>query len=85
MRGGSADNASAARGRRASARMVAAIVLAVVLTLFAVLNSQRVRVHLIFGTTHLPMIVVIAICGLIGLAVGWLIGRRRAARGARPK
>ena len=65
--------------------MVAAIVLAVVLTLFAVLNSQRVRVHLIFGTTHLPMIVVIAICGLIGLAVGWLIGRRRAARGARPK
>ena len=68
----------------ATGRMIVAVVLAVLLTLFAVLNSQSIRVHLIFTTTHWPMIVVIAVCGLIGIAVGWLIGRRRAARGAWP-
>jgi uncharacterized integral membrane protein len=82
--GAPAGGAARAQNRKTNARIVAAAVLAVVLTLFAVLNSQRVRVHLIFTITHLPMIVVIAVCGLIGLAVGWLIGRRRAARGAYP-
>jgi uncharacterized integral membrane protein len=53
-------------------------------TLFAVLNSQTVSVHLILTTAHLPMIVVIALCAVIGVAVGWMIGRRRAARGAGP-
>lgn len=64
--------------------MIAAAVLAVLLTLFAVLNSQTVRVHLVFTTARLPMIVVVVVCAVIGIAVGWLIARRRAARGAWP-
>jgi uncharacterized integral membrane protein len=84
MPGAPGGSAAATRDRRASARLIAAVVLAVVVTLFALLNSQRVRIHLVFTTTHLPMIVVIAVCAVIGVLVGWLIGRRRAARGAWP-
>lgn len=73
-----------ARDRKARARIVAAAVLAVLLTLFAVLNGQTVRVHFIFTTARVPMIVVIVVCAVIGVVVGWLIARRRAARGAWP-
>jgi uncharacterized integral membrane protein len=82
--GAPAGSAAATRDRRASARLIAAVVLAVVLTVFALLNSQSVRIHLVFTTARLPMIVVIAVCAVIGVIVGWLIGRRRAARGAWP-
>lgn len=72
----------AARDHKTRAKIVAVAILATALTLFAVLNSQTVEVHFIFTTARLPMIVVIALCAAIGVAVGWLIARRRAARGA---
>jgi uncharacterized integral membrane protein len=78
------QQAQAARDHKARARLIAALVLAVLLTLFAVLNGQTVRVHFVFTTARVPMIVVIVVCAVIGVAVGWLIGRRRAARGAWP-
>jgi uncharacterized integral membrane protein len=81
---GDEHRAHALRDRKAGAKTIAAALLAALLTLFAALNSQTVSVHLVFTTAHLPMIVVIAVCALIGIAVGWLIGRRRAARGAWP-
>jgi uncharacterized integral membrane protein len=81
-RGTPVGDAAATRDRRASARLAAAVILAVVLTLFAVLNSQTARIHLLFTTVNLPLIVVIAACGLIGIVLGLLIARRRAARGA---
>jgi uncharacterized integral membrane protein len=81
---GDPNQGQAARDRKARARLVAAAILAAVVTLFAVLNSQTVSVHLILTTARLPMIVVIALCAVIGVAVGWMIGRRRAARGAGP-
>lgn len=68
------------RDRRATARTVAAAVLGVLLTLFAVLNSQTVRVHWVVTTTDVPLIVVIAVCGLIGAAIAWLFVWRRRAR-----
>jgi uncharacterized integral membrane protein len=57
-------------------------VLGGLLVLFAILNSQTVEVHLIATTVHMPLIVVIVVCGLIGAALGWLVFRRRAARSA---
>jgi uncharacterized integral membrane protein len=51
--------------------------LGALLTLFAVLNSQSVRIHWIVTTTHVPMIVVIVVCGLVGAIVALLIARRR--------
>ena len=74
---------------RASARnkpspqVITAVVLVVLIVLFAVANSQTVTIHWWFiTTTQTPMIVVIAGCGLIGFAVGWMFARRRAASAA---
>lgn len=65
-----------------SSRTIAGGILAIVLLLFALFNTQRVRVHWIFATTTAPLIVIIAGCALIGIAIGWVIARRRAARRA---
>jgi uncharacterized integral membrane protein len=61
--------------------MITAVVLGVLIVLFAAVNSQTVTIHWIVTTTQTPMIVVIAGCGLVGFVVGWLFARRRASRG----
>jgi uncharacterized integral membrane protein len=66
--------------RRPSPRAILAVALSALLILFALLNSQTVTIHWILATTELPLIVVIAGCGLIGAAIGWLVARRQAAR-----
>lgn len=60
--------------------MITAVVLGVLIVLFAAVNSQTVTIHWIVTTTQTPMIVVIAGCGLVGFAVGYLFARRRASR-----
>ncbi len=74
------DTQSTRRNRKEKSRTVAAAVLGVLLTLFAVLNSQSVRVHFIVSTVSTPLIVVIAICSLIGMLIGWMVSRRYASR-----
>ena len=59
--------------RRGRARVVAAAVLGALFALFAVLNSQSVRVHWLVTTTTLPLIVVIVLGALIGALVYGLI------------
>jgi uncharacterized integral membrane protein len=64
--------------------MITAVVLSVLLVLFAAFNSQTVTIHWIVTTSQTPLIVVIVGCGLIGFAAGWLFARRRAtSRSAR--
>lgn len=57
------------RSRREIARSLALIVLAVLITLFAVLNTDEVEVDWIFGSSNAPLIVVI----VVSLAVGILL------------
>jgi uncharacterized integral membrane protein len=64
--------------RRGNTQLVAAGTLAVVLIVFAVLNSQTVKIHWIVTTTRSPLILVIVVAGLLGLSVGWFLARRRA-------
>lgn len=75
-----AGTASSRDTHHLSSRTVAGGILAIVLLLFALFNTQQVRVHWIFATTTAPLIVVIAGCALVGIAIGWVIARRRAAR-----
>jgi uncharacterized integral membrane protein len=56
--------------RRERARSVALVVLAVLITLFAVLNVKEVRVDWIFGTSSTPLIVVIVVSLLVGVLLG---------------
>ena len=64
------------RDRRRDVRLVLTGVVAVLLVWFALINLQDVTMHWIVGTTHTPLIVLVAICLLIGAGVGFAAGRR---------
>jgi uncharacterized integral membrane protein len=55
------------------------VALAVLITLFAVLNVKEVEVNWIFGSSHAPLIVVIVISLLVGILLTHL-GERRSKR-----
>ncbi len=73
-----------ARGARRSTSQVARtgglLALAVLITLFAVLNLEDVKVDWIVGSGHAPLIVVIAVAVLVGVVMSYLaerLARRR--------
>lgn len=68
--------------REQTARSVAIGILALLVIVFAVLNSQTVKIKWIVTTTRMPLIVAIILIAAIGVAVGWLLGSRRAQRKA---
>ena len=72
-----------ARRRRERARTAAVAFLSVVLAVFAVLNVDSVKVDWIVGSSHAPLIVVIALSVLIGAALAWLGDRVTARRRGR--
>jgi uncharacterized integral membrane protein len=55
-------------------------VLSILITLFAVLNVDEVKVDWIVGSSHAPLIIVIVVSLLIGLALGHFAERRSAKR-----
>jgi uncharacterized integral membrane protein len=67
---------AARRSRGEAARLAAVAILAVLATLFAVVNLDKVRVNLLFGSTDLPLIVVIVGCLAIGAVFGAVLARR---------
>lgn len=68
------------RSRRDRTRTLALIVLAVLITLFAVFNTGKVRVDWIFGTDEAPLIIVIVVSLLVGIALTHFAERRGAKR-----
>jgi uncharacterized integral membrane protein len=78
---GQIESSAAPARNKPSSKMIVAGVLVVLIVLFAIANSQTVTIHWWFiTTTQTPMIIVIAGCGLIGFAAGWMFARRRASR-----
>ena len=59
-------------------RQVVAFALGGLAVLFAVLNLDDVQVNWIVATADTPLIVVIAVCLLIGVGLGYVLARRRA-------
>jgi lipopolysaccharide assembly protein A len=68
------------RSRRDQGRTAGLIALAVLFTLFAVLNLEKVSVDWIIGTTRTPLIIVIAVSLLVGIVLTHFAGRRAAKR-----
>jgi uncharacterized integral membrane protein len=68
------------RDRRELARTGALVVLAVLITLFAVFNLDEVKVHWIFGSGHAPLIMVIVISLLVGILLTYFVERRSSKR-----
>ncbi|HEY3864552.1 MAG TPA: LapA family protein [Solirubrobacteraceae bacterium] len=79
---GQIESSAAPARNKPSPKMITAVLLAVLIVLFAVVNSQTVTIHWIVTTSQTPLIVVIAGCGFVGFAVGWTFARRRASRAA---
>jgi uncharacterized integral membrane protein len=63
--------------RKHDARLVLIGVVAVLLVWFALANLQDVPIHFWITTTRAPLIVVIALSGVLGAVIGLLAGRRR--------
>jgi uncharacterized integral membrane protein len=68
------------RNNRELARTGGLVVLAVLMTLFAVLNLEQVEVNWIFGSGHAPLIVVIVLSVLVGAVFMRFADRRSAKR-----
>lgn len=68
------------RSRRELARTGALVTLAVLITLFAVFNLDKVKVHWVFGTDEAPLIVVIVISLLVGIVLTHFAERRTGKR-----
>jgi uncharacterized integral membrane protein len=74
--------ATAKRSQRELARTASLVVLAILLTLFAVFNLKEVKVSYIFGSGHAPLIVIIVVSVLFGIVLTYLAERlqRKKAR-----
>lgn len=64
------------RSKSDIARTAVWVVLAVLITLFAVLNVKSVQVDWIFGTSSAPLIIVIVISLLVGVVLTHIAERR---------
>lgn len=68
----------AQQGGRPDNRTILAIVLVVVLAVFALLNWDTVTVSFVIFSIDLPLFVMLVVAGALGFAAGMLVsGRRR--------
>jgi uncharacterized integral membrane protein len=63
------------RSRREVARTTAIVVLAILITLFAVFNLDEVKVSYVFGSGRAPLIIVIVISLLVGILIAYFAQR----------
>jgi uncharacterized integral membrane protein len=68
------------RSRRERARTAVIVGLAIVITVFAVLNLKEVKVNWIVGSGHAPLIIVIVVSVMIGAVISYFADRRAAKR-----
>ncbi len=68
------------RTRRELVRTGVWVVLAVLITLFAVLNLEEVEVNWIFGSGQAPLIIVVVISLLVGIVLTYIADRRTGKR-----
>ncbi|HEY7961001.1 MAG TPA: hypothetical protein VID29_03675 [Solirubrobacteraceae bacterium] len=68
------------RNTRELLRTGGAVLLAVLITLFAVLNLEKVEVNWIFGSGKAPLIIVIVVSLLVGIVLTHFAERRLSKR-----
>jgi uncharacterized integral membrane protein len=68
------------RTRREQTRTAGLMILSILITLFAVLNLNEVKVDWAIGSGHAPLIIVIVISVVVGVALGHFAERRAGKR-----
>jgi len=66
-------------GRNISPKMIIAIILVVIVIVLAIANSKKVKVDFVVANITLPLFVVIVGAAIVGLVVGYFLGRREKA------
>ena len=61
---------------RIKPQYIVVAVCAVILLVFALLNTDEVHVDFLFDSVSAPLVVVIVLCALLGFVIGWFVGRR---------
>jgi uncharacterized integral membrane protein len=64
--------------RKERNRRIAALIVGVIIVVFAVVNTDKVKVDWIVTSSSTPLIIVIAVSFVLGLAGGYLLRGRRA-------
>ena len=63
-------------GRNISPKMILVAILVVIIVILAIANSQDTTVDFVVADISLPLFVVIVGSALVGLIVGYFLGRR---------
>ena len=75
---------SSSRGNSGAKKLaplaIVAFVLGVLIAILAVINLDKVPLDLLFGTVNVPLILLIAICVLVGAVLGAAIASGAAAK-----
>jgi uncharacterized integral membrane protein len=58
-----------------SGKLIALGVVALLLLVFVIQNTEKADVHVLLWNAVLPIWLVIVIAALLGLAAGWILGR----------
>ena len=66
-------------GRDISPKLIIAAFLVVIVIVLAIVNSQDIKVDFVVADITLPLFVVIVGSALVGLIVGYFMGRREKA------
>jgi uncharacterized integral membrane protein len=75
------DHPTKAVDHRQRARLTAAAIIGAVVAAFAIVNLENVKIHWIVTTGHVPLILIIALAFLLGMAADRLLvvrARRRS-------
>jgi uncharacterized integral membrane protein len=77
-----ASEPSSSSSRNINGKFIAIGVLALVLVVFALVNTHDVNVDFVVTSVDTSMIVVILVSAVVGFALGWLFAAHRAKRNA---
>jgi uncharacterized integral membrane protein len=70
------DRGSGGSRRSVSPKLVVAVILVVIVIVLAIANSKKVKVDFVVADVMLPLFVVIVGAAIVGLIVGYVLGRR---------
>ncbi|MCH3904244.1 MAG: LapA family protein [Lactobacillus sp.] len=70
------DKPQQTKSSRKQDRLISAIVIVLLLVIFAVLNVKPVTINFGFFAFKQPLIIVLIIMFLLGALVSWLVGRK---------
>lgn len=74
------------KGILANAKTWVAGGIAVYLVLFILVNNDKVDVNFVLGSAkEISLWLVMALCGILGFVIGWLLGRTKGVRRRRDR